>query len=227
MQGSSLRNYSMARSIDRLGLSHFLITSPIPVDDRQLRDALKRKLSAAHAEDLQARIIDELGLQHGISRIDVAVVNGRLDGYEIKSDRDTLNRLPAQMAVYNSVLDRITLVAGSRHIEKSLRLTPEWWGIKLAELGPRGGIRFQTVRSAKNNPCVDAISVARLLWRDEAIRLLEHLGEVRGVAKKPRAQLYALLADVAPIDLLRSHVRECLKRRTAYRFGEQHRSGDG
>jgi hypothetical protein len=35
-------------------------------------------------------VLDELGIDHGRQRADIAVINGRMTGYEIKSDRDTL-----------------------------------------------------------------------------------------------------------------------------------------
>lgn len=188
------------------------------MDDSQIRSALKRTVLAPHFSDPQSRVIDELGLEHGTSRIDVAVVNGRLHGFEIKSHSDTLARLPVQMPVYNSVLDQVTLVAETRHLPEVLRLIPDWWGIKLAEAGPRGGVRFHTIRRTGSNPNVQAISVARLLWREEAIMLLEHLGEARGLSKLNRAQVHERAAAVAPLSCLRSHVRACLKARRAYRF---------
>lgn len=197
------------------------------VDDKQLRNALKRKVLAVHAAHPETRIIDELGLHHGASRVDVAVVNGLLHGFEIKSDRDTLARLPSQVQIYNSALDRITLVAGTRHECQALRLLPDWWGVKIAEVGPRGGVQFQTIRTAAVNPSIQPLAIARLLWRQEALSLLESLGEARGLGKKPRAAVHARVAELAPLDLLRCHVRNCLKQRTAYRFGVPCRSDDG
>jgi hypothetical protein len=44
-------------------------------------------------------VIDELGLAHAKSRIDVAVINGCIHGYEIKSDKDTLDRLSKQIDI--------------------------------------------------------------------------------------------------------------------------------
>lgn len=195
------------------------------MDDRQLRTALKRKVLAWHADDPETRIIDELGLDHGTARVDVAVVNGLVHGFEIKSDRDTLVRLPSQIVVYNSVLDRVTLVTGPRHTAAASRVVPQWWGLKVAEIGSRGGVRFETLRRARNNPSLQPLAVARLLWRAEAVTLLEQLGEARGLLGKPRAALYAHLVEVAPLNLLRAHVRDRLKKRTAWRFGAPRRSG--
>ena len=47
--------------------------------------------------------VNELGLNHGRFRADIAVMNGKLVGYEIKTDQDTLVRLPAQIDGYNEV----------------------------------------------------------------------------------------------------------------------------
>lgn len=63
-------------------------------NDLIIREALKRLLENRHAKDKKVRIIEELGVHHGTARIDIAVVNGIMHGYEIKSDQDTLQRLP-------------------------------------------------------------------------------------------------------------------------------------
>src|SRR5690242_17854466 len=64
--------------------------------DRDVRKALKSKLLREHIADPRTLVLDELGLRHGACRVDIAVVNGSMHGYEIKSDSDTLERLPSQ-----------------------------------------------------------------------------------------------------------------------------------
>lgn len=194
--------------------------------DPELRDALKRRVLVRHQHDPETRVIDELGLAHGTSRIDIAVVNGQLHGIEIKSDRDRLVRLESQMAAYNAVLDRVTLVVGARHVEAALQAVPTWWGVMLAQVGPRGGIHFQSLQRARRNPAVEPLAVAELLWRDEALTLLEQLGAARGLSGARRAALYTRLAEVAPLVRLRAHVRERLRARTEWRFGSPRTSGD-
>ncbi len=108
-------------------------------------------------------------MRHGAARVDVAVVNGSLHGYELKSDSDSLGRLARQAHVYSSVLDRVTLVAGRRHLEEAMGLVPYWWGVQVAEMKPRGSVLFSSVRRARKNPSQDPVSVAKLLWREEAL----------------------------------------------------------
>lgn len=68
-----------------------------------LRDAeLRRALLGDLAPQLDADtlVVDELDLC-GLTRVDVAVVNGHLSGFEIKGSTDSLRRLPGQVAVYS------------------------------------------------------------------------------------------------------------------------------
>src|SRR5204862_2293677 len=130
-----------------------------------------------YAKAPDTRILDELGLRHGIARVDIAVINGIIHGYELKSDKDNLKRLPHQIQIYSSVLDKVTLVVGMRHAHEATKLVPDWWGIKIARVGTRGALDFESFRTARMNPSLDPLSVCKLLWRDEALTLLNELGE--------------------------------------------------
>jgi hypothetical protein len=191
------------------------------MNDYQLRLAVKSKVLSRYAKDSDTRIVDELGLRHGIARIDIAVVNGIIHGYELKSDKDNLKRLPHQIQIYSSVLDKVTLVVGIRHAHEATELVPDWWGIKIAKVGPRGAFEFESYRTARANPSLDPLSVCKLLWRDEALTLLDELGEAEGVRHKPRAIVYSRLSQVAALGMLQERVRRQLKSRTNWRSVEQ------
>lgn len=194
--------------------------------DFEIRTALKLRLSYRYAEDPSTRILDELGLRHGAARIDIAVINGLIHGFELKSDFDTLQRLPSQVDIYNSVLDQITLVVGHRHIEHATRLIPEWWGIQLVEPGVRGGVCFIEVRKPQENICQEILAISKLLWREEALSLLEEAGQAEGVRSKPRAKIYEKLIESVEADLIRCRVRHHLRTRINWRFVEQRMSND-
>lgn len=193
--------------------------------DRDVRYALHTKVLKEHHGDTNTLVLDELGLRHGTCRVDIAVVNGYLHGYEIKSDADTLDRLPGQAAVYNAVLDRSTLVVGEKHVEKAKAKIPDWWGIKLVTAGPRGGIAFNTIRQPKLNIAIDAVALAELLWRPEAVEILQALGTSPTMLRKPRPALYKYLAEVVELDELRGLIRQRLKVRANWR-GQRPPSSD-
>ncbi len=193
--------------------SKFLFTN-----DKLIRTALRNNLETLYHKDLHAKIIDELGIKHGAARVDIAVVNGILHGYELKSDLDTLNRLPEQIRIYNSVLDQITLVVGKNHLHEAIKIIPEWWGLVIAKIvDPEGGVSFCNIRKADDNPIKDSVSIARLLWREEALNILDELGEARGVRTKTRLEIYERLAMVLDQKTLCKKVREHLFSRINWR----------
>lgn len=194
--------------------------------DRDVRQALHRKVLKEHHGDSNTLVLDELGLRHGTCRVDIAVVNGYLHGYEIKSDFDTLDRLPSQVVVYGAVLDRATLVVGERHLEKAKPLVPYWWGIKVATSGPRGGITFETAQSVQLNPSIDPLALAELLWRPEVVEILAERGAPAELLKKPRAVLYKHLAATVELGDLRDLIRQRLKARERWRGHRPLSSGD-
>src|SRR4051812_2250535 len=77
--------------------------------DKEIREAVRTKLLEIHKEERGTAIIDELSLCQGDARVDLAVVNGSLSGYEIKSDRDTLVRLPNQQTKYALCFNAMTI----------------------------------------------------------------------------------------------------------------------
>ena len=95
--------------------------------DSDIRMALHGLLQARYGDDPNTLIRHEVGLCAGKRRIDVALVNGELAGYEIKSDEDTLIRLAGQAEVYSRVLDRVTLVTTEHHLDHALDVIPYWW----------------------------------------------------------------------------------------------------
>jgi hypothetical protein len=190
----------------------------VPTSDRLIRTALKARLLDAHRQEPRTCIIEELGITHGAARVDIAVVNGNIHGYELKSDLDTLNRLPEQMRVYNSVLDRVTLVVGKHHLLEAFNAIPDWWGVTVAKMNSsHGAISFCSIRESDDNPEKNSVDIASLLWREEALAILEKINQDRGVRSKPRKVLYERLATTLDQETLREKVRECLFFRANWR----------
>jgi len=185
--------------------------------DFEIREALHRKVLKAYHRSNSTIIVDELGLAHGKNRIDVAVLNGHLHGYEIKSAKDTLIRLPDQLSQYRKSLQKLTIVVAPNHIDGVLSIAPEWSGIIEARKGPRGGISFTTVRKATINPEVDGVALAHLLWRKEAIELLARFGVSEKELSKPRKQLYEIIASETSLAELVSWIKEKFMARETWR----------
>ena len=173
------------------------------------RVALHKKLMAEHLDD--TLIMDELGLC-GEVRVDVAVVNGALSGFELKSARDTLRRLPKQIEIYSRVLDHAVLVVADNHLDSAMSMVPDWWGVVRAQ-GSAGAVVLESERIVGTNCSVDPMSLVQLLWRDEALEELEIRCAASGVRSKPRWAVWNRLAETVDVGELRTIVRHRLKAR--------------
>lgn len=188
--------------------------------DSLIREHFHKKVLEKYHLDTNTRVVDELGLNHGDNRADIAIINGRLIGFEIKSNKDTLSRLEEQIKAYNAIFDSITIIVGDRHFRKVLDCVPPWWGVVLANIDILTDVKFTVFRKPTTNQNVDPIAIARLLWRDEALNILQKKGASPAIHRKPREFLYELLSNTLRITALRRSVRETLKQRSNWRRRE-------
>lgn len=184
--------------------------SGVGVSDAQIRPALREHLLRRHANEADTVLIEELGLRRGRVRVDLAVVNGSLHGFEIKSDRDSLRRLAAQVELYSQVLDRATLVVGERLAPFATSLVPAWWGVVRVSSKP-SGLKFTTLRRSRLNPQRNARVLAELLWARQALALLEQRRAARGMRGKPRRLLWDRVCECLSLEEIAAAVRDRLK----------------
>lgn len=186
------------------------------IKDRDIRKVLHAKIVEEFKNEYDTIVVDELGLCQGKSIIDIAVINGFIHGYEIKSESDTLERLPGQMEIYSKVLDTVTIVSGECHINRIVNYVPDWWGITVSQ-NNNGKVEFKVLREAKINNNIDPYSVAQLLWKDEALDILIQFGLDRGYHNKSRKIIWEKLVKSLSLEELKNLVREKLKNRTEWR----------
>lgn len=187
------------------------------MDEGYIRKAIHSRLIRHCYRSDNTRVIDELGLHHGKARIDIAVINGNLCGIEIKSARDDLSRLPTQVEVYNLIFNKITLVLAEKFLDDAKKMVPSWWGLVTVSEGPRGGIHLKKVRVERLNKNIKMDSLARLLWRDEVISLLESYDVNGTYLREPRSVLYNMLIETIDYKTLHKTVCTILKHRENWR----------
>ena len=140
-----------------------------PVLDQDIRRALRRRVARLHAEHPETRIVEELDFGF-TARADLVVLNGRIEGFEIKSDRDTLVRLAHQAKAYEAVCDRVWLVTTYRFADAAMQQLPSWWGVLVAS-SRRGEPHLVRRRAARAHHEQRAGALLDLLWRDELASL--------------------------------------------------------
>lgn len=165
-----------------------------------------------HAGDNDTRIVEEMGVWSGTVRVDMAVINGELCGYELKSDSDTVKRLPLQSEIYGKVFDRVTLVVGERLYKSALACIPDWWGCQIATMADEYA-SLVSVRKPEKNPDIDPSVLVQMLLKSEAVNILECFGLAKGWRSKTASSICDRLVREIQIDDLAYHVRTALKRR--------------
>lgn len=187
-------------------------------NSRELRDAdirgpLHLWLQELHRNDSETSIVHELSIPRPSARVDIAVINGELCGFEIKSDRDSLYRLPRQIESFSSVFDRVAVVTTDRHL-KSVRSTiPLWWGIYIAR--PDG--TFLTRRKGISNRKLNIQNLLHLLSKAELLAVTDACLSVPCNRHLRRDAIIQIISDsVSPPDI-RNAVRCALKKRASHR----------
>lgn len=184
--------------------------------DYHVREELFKYLEEQYVNCSDTIIINELGICQGQSRVDVAVVNGIMHGYEIKSESDTLERLPRQIEYYNKVFDRVTIVVAVDYLEHVKKMVPKWWGI-ISVRNRHGEIKLKKLRQGRANKKIDPFAVSQFLWKDEALEILKEKGLQRGYLSKPKRVILEHLAETIEINELKYLVNLQLKQREGWR----------
>jgi hypothetical protein len=200
-----------------------------PEDEPCLSEASARELSRIvkkrileSSKDKDVRLVPEMQICGGTARVDFALLNGLLHGYEIKGSLDNLTRLPNQAKAYNQVFNRITIIVAPNHLEKTLDIVPSWWEIQQF-VESEVGIDIVPLRSGYLNPKPNPFEIARLLWKDEAREALELFEKGPNLQRKTRASLVSQLATELPSCAVRQYVCTQLKLRQSWRAGQAHR----
>ena len=178
--------------------------------DADIRPALRRLVQELEIGSTDYVVIEELGLNKGAVRVDVAVVNGIIHAYEIKSDADSLRRLARQAEHYGRCFDRVSLVLGQKHLEFAEKAVPQWW--ELLRVAPgEAGPEFQVVRNGQQNLARESRALIELLWREETLALLEKKGAAKGLRSKSREVLWDRAAEILALEEIADAVRAHLK----------------
>jgi hypothetical protein len=176
--------------------------------DKDIRPILMRTVRATHPG---ASLFEEFPVCRE-GRADLVAVNAAMWGYEIKSERDTLNRLPLQVKRYESIFDYCVIVAAERHLKHAEGIIPPHWGIT-SVCGSVGTCSMAEIRKPERNPNRRTEQLIRLLWKNEWVRALRTRG-VKVPHSAPVRLVWSLLASL-PVPEIEESVRSALKGRSA------------
>ncbi len=146
------------------------------LNDKDIRKVIYNSFSGNKEK---MRILEEFPM--GDSRADMLLVTRtRLIGLEIKSDRDSFERLARQIKDYEKFFDTNYLVVGTYHVEEAMRTVPAHWGIYEVYETSDGGYVMECVRSASTAVKDNTEEKLYLLWRNELMRIVRDYRLAKG-----------------------------------------------
>jgi hypothetical protein len=206
------------RTVDRM------TSTPGAGPTPKMRDLdLRRALTATVTRKLGSTphvLVPEVDIRWSVpARADALLVSDRICGFEIKSDVDSLARLPRQVLAYGQVVERAYLLVGEKYRERATAIVPEWWAIWAASWAG-DDVRVRQVRAGRLNPDINPLAVTTFLSREQLTRTLNDLGEKR-LSSVPvddlRGLLVARLGARRTVAVARGHLldREDWRAKTA------------
>jgi hypothetical protein len=177
-----------------------------------LRNWVTDKFQLKHDDIL----IDELGFSNkdpnstvdSSFRADLALANGRLVGFEIKSEKDSLKRWTAQMQAYSNVFDEVWLCTHNKHLLNAIKITPQHIGIMVID----DFKSIAVVRGSSKHPLNNVYDLTGLLWREEINQLLKnHNLKISTRATKNEVRLF--ISQSLTLNEVRPFVLQQLKYR--------------
>lgn len=154
-------------------------------------------------------LIDELCFYEKKNRADVVYANGKLTGFEIKSESDSLARWGNQHDAYLRLFDSVWLCCHHKHALKAIELSEKNVGILILD---NYGQNITILREAKVNKFIDKFEVISLLWRSELDELcLENNIKINRKERINEAR-HRVLSELH-FDLIKNKALSCIKNR--------------
>lgn len=172
--------------------------------ETEIRNALIHRLSAS-SSGAKAAFISEMFVDKFSRRADLVMANGKLSVFEIKSARDTLERLEGQISSYQNFFEEVTVVCATRHQVNVEALVPKNIGVWLIDSDGH----LSVVRKAKAEQLPSIENWLSFLPVDELKKLLRN----KGLRSTGNRSNLVDAASLLPVKCIRTYVLSFLKRR--------------
>lgn len=171
-----------------------------------------------------AVLVNEMVVANWSRRADLAVANGKLHAFEIKSDLDTLRRLEAQVDTYLSRFDKVTVVTTHRYLSAVKAMLPtevEIWEVTLNQ----GTTSIRIARRGRTIEIKNKRLLCGFLHKPEMVKLLRSHG-IKESSDSPREVLIETIESLS-VGKVREFVISSIKARYKATFELFSQSRDG
>ncbi|MGX9718825.1 sce7726 family protein [Stenotrophomonas acidaminiphila] len=184
-------------------------TISVPLSEREIKLAVLDYLGRKNALQ-DGVVINELPVANWSRRADLAVANGKLQAFEIKSDLDSLRRLDAQIALFSTRFDKVVVVTTARFLTPALERLPAY--VEIWEAARKDDdVELRVARRGATREIKNKRILASYLQKSELVSFVRSSGaEVTQGASRDKLES---LVDAMPLNRLRAYVLERLKQR--------------
>lgn len=188
---------------------------------KKLKDGQMRSIlfESYEAGGTRLRFFEEFRMGRKTRADAVLVTETELIGFEFKSDRDTLARLPHQVGDYERFCDRNYLVTGLKFRDRAPEEIPAHWGIYCVYLDENETLCLECLRKAQENKKRMRLhNQLRLLWRSELIPIIKKY-RLGAVSTKKKLELVRTMEHNLSKEIQKSELTNALLERdyTIYR----------
>ncbi len=157
-----------------------------------------------------ATIINEMVVANWSRRADLAIANGHLQAFEIKSDFDSLKRLDGQLEIFTARFEKVTVVCAPKFTyEVKKKVTPEVGVIEY--LHDSKGIRFKIVQRGRTSPISNKKIYINFLLKKE-LQLLLFENKIKFFSESGRSILEKMAENIS-FSKIRLFVLNAIKKR--------------
>lgn len=164
----------------------------------------------------QSTLVNELMVANSERRADLAIINGHLHAYEIKSDADSLNRLEGQVKTYLKHFDKVTLICTKKFTIAALDKLPKEVEIIEIERTSSKNYKLTTKRRGKRVKICKPEGFLSFVDKKNIIKLLRSNGVACPISIT-RSESY-MLAEKLKSESWRNWTIEYLKKK----YSESH-----
>ncbi|QMW04094.1 sce7726 family protein [Spirosoma foliorum] len=165
------------------------------------KNAVANELLLANHSLYDAKLFTEFIAEQSL--LDVLIVNGTTTAYEIKTELDTLDRLPSQLKSYQSMFDKVYVVTCEQNVAKIKKIVDEKIGIQVLNSNNKIDLEREPI-SNKEDFITDNIFFA--LRKDEYLRLIK--GKYGYIPQVPNTKIFGECLKLFK-ELSRYEVHDC------------------
>lgn len=157
-----------------------------------------------------ATIINEMVVANWSRRADLAIANGHLQAFEIKSDFDSLKRLDGQLETFTSRFEKVTVVCAPKFTYEVTKKVASDVGI-IEYSNTNKGIKFKIIQRGRISVLSNKkFYINYLLKKELQLLIVEHSKQL--LFESGRESLEHIAAQL-PLSKIRSFVLNAIKKR--------------